>query len=249
MTAGTSVVCKVRDPVSTTTTLIVHGQGYTYKATVNDEVVVSGEFGADEAGLHAHPLSPCLLEGENIIRVGGTPAKEGASLQVVLGTGQVGGQPRALIEETFAESFGVSATLDLAVGDGLPRQEPPLGADPRQAQELVMELHDAIHQRDAARITALLQPVAQFWSLRDNTEPSWEASDYFKHLRAFVDDSSYRVRPLKTLDFRAVAGGRLQVPLQDDASAITFEHALEPQSAFEFQVAVAPSPDGWTFVR
>ncbi len=235
--------------MSTTTTLIVQGHGFAYKATVNDEVVVAGEFGPDEAGLHAHPLSACLLDGENILRIGGTPAKAGASLHVVLGTGQVGGKPRALIEQTFTQSFGVSATLDLAPGDGLPRQQASLGADPKHAQDLVMELHDAVNQRDAARITTLLQPVSQFWSLRDETEPSWDASDYFKHLRAFVDDPSYQVRPLKTLDFRAVAGGRLQVALQDEASAITFEHVDDPQSAFELQVAVAPSPGGWAFVR
>ncbi len=235
--------------MSTTTTLIVQGHGYTYKATVNDDVIVSGTFAPDEAGLHAHPLSSCLLDGQNTIRIGGTPAREGASIHVVLGTAQVGGQPRALIEQAFTESFGVSTTLDLAPGDGLLRQEPPLGADPQQAQELVMELHEAVRQGDAARITALLHPVAQFWSLRDETEPSWDASDYYAHLRAFVEDPTYQLRPLKTLDFQAVAGGRLHVPLQGDASAITFEHVDEPQSAFEFQVAVGHSPAGWAFVR
>ncbi len=234
--------------MTTTTTLIVQGSAYTYKATVNDEVVVEDAFEPGEAGLHVHPLSSILLEGENQIRVGGTPSDPAARAHIVLGTKQVGSQPRALLENTFTESFGVSTTLDLAAGDGLPRAA-ALGADPQHATGPVMDLHQAMAEHDVATITGLLAPVADFWSSRDETEPSWDQSDYYRHLRSLLDDPDYRLRPLENLDFAHAAGGRLIVPLQGKMSAFTFEQREHPEAAVQFQVALAPSPSGWIFLR
>lgn len=234
--------------MTTTTTLIVQGSAYTYKATVNDEVVVEDAFEPGEAGVHVHPLSSILLEGENQIRVGGTPSEPGARVHVVLGTKQVGSQPRALLENSFEDSFGVSTTLDLAAGDGLPRAA-TLGADPHHAVGPVMDLHQAMADHDVATITALLAPVAEFWSSRDETEPSWDHGDYYRHLRSLLDDPDYRLRPLTNLDLVPAAGGRLAVPMQGKTAALTFEHRDHPEAAVQFQVALAPSPEGWVFLR
>ncbi|MCR9161268.1 MAG: hypothetical protein ACE37F_12595 [Nannocystaceae bacterium] len=234
--------------MTTTTTLIVQGHAYAYKATVNDEVVVEDAFEPDEAGVHVHPLSSILLEGENVIRVGGTPSDPGAQIHIVLGTQQVGSQPRALLENTFSESFGVSTSLELGAGDGLPRAA-ALGADPQHAKGPVMDLHQAVANGDVATITTLLAPVAQFWSTRDETEPSWDHSDYYRHLRSVMSDPGYRLRPLKSLEFASAAGGRLIVPLQGKTSALTFEHRDHSEASVQFQVALAPSPTGWVFLR
>ncbi|MEM6294032.1 MAG: hypothetical protein AAGA54_22330 [Myxococcota bacterium] len=234
--------------MTTTTTLIVQGSGYAYKATVNDEVAAEGVFEPGEAGVHVHPLSSILLEGENEIRVGGTPSTAGAQVHVVLGTRQVGDQPRALLENTFEESFGVSVSLALGPGDGLSRAT-ALGADPQHARGPVMDLHQAMANHDISTITALLGPVAQFWSSRDETEPSWEQSDYYRHLRSLLEDPDYQLRPLNSLDFASIAGGRLLVPMQGKTSALTFEHRSHPEGAVQFQVALAPSSDGWRFLR
>jgi len=234
--------------MTTTTTLIVQGHAYAYTATVNDEVVVESSFDPGETGIHVHPLSSILIEGANTIRVGGTPGDQAAQLQVVLGTKQVGSQPRALLEETLTESFGISTTIELLPGDGLP-PEMPVGTDLSYAKGPVMDLHEALHARDVPAIERLLRPAAQFWSVRDGTEPTWAASDYLRHLRNFVDDDTYILRPLQSLEFRAAAGRRIQVPIQAGVSAITFEHREHPEASFEFQVALAPSVERWRFVR
>lgn len=234
--------------MTTTTTLIVQGHAFSYKATVNDEVVVEATFEPDEAGLHVHPLSSILLDGPNTIRVGGTPAEPDAQLHLVLASKQLGGQPRALLENTVTESFGVSTSLDLAPGDGLPRAA-ALGANTQHAKGVVMDLHQAAEQHDAPKLAELLRHAAEFWSRRDGTEPTWEGSDYLGHLKRAIEDANYRLRPLTDLAFSPAAGGRLQIPLQGACSALTFEHAEHPEATFEFQVALAPTPDGWVVVR
>ena len=234
--------------MTTTTTLIVQGNAYTYKATINDEVVVESGFEPEEAGLHVHPLTSILLEGSNRIRIGGTPAGPGAELHLVLATKQLESQPRALLENTMTESFGISASLDLASGDGLPRVI-ALGADTQHAKGVVMDLHQAAEQRDATKLTKMLRHVAEFWSQRDGTGATWDESDYLRHLRRVIDDPNYLVRPLQSLTFSPAAGGRLQVPMQGSHSALTFEHTGDPEAIFEFQVALTPTPDGWVFIR
>jgi hypothetical protein len=236
--------------VTTHATLIVQGSGFSYRVFLNDDdsPALSDSIDPGAPALRVHPLASLLLDGENTFKVGGTPTAPGGELQLVLGTEQVGDSARALVEGVFTESFGATATLDIAPGDGLPRQL-PTGLDIAFAQGPVQDLFAALESGDASTIERLLLPVAQFWDSRDETGTGWEESGYLRHLRLHVEDPDYALRPLNNLSFVPAAGGRLQVPMQGDASAFVFQHREDPDALFEFQFGLAPTPDGWVFLR